>query len=420
MSTVKKNYFKDVFKSGYLLIALLFTSIAMTAFVMSYDFGLFKLMFKFESVLKYVIVVFAVFAEIAFLYLIASLFSKKACFADAFYIAALLTGIAFFLYIQITYGSFNLRRILVPAIAGGLGILLLVLRIVLYYKVNLKSKTTYSKFRLYYSEVFNKYSFFAIVVGAGLLVCFIYKFLNSETIYKLLKNEKFELVSIICLIPLVVCSAISVFLRKVNFFDAFLHTGIITLPAVAVQINLRSYSEQNLIIWAIAVALFLICVIIRYARFTPNLKPAVIKCNSKCYLKQLFARSDMLVAMTISGLIAFIAIQLLVNRSIHNYLFENGVTLNKIHISLKALPTIVLAGISLFILGFSALITLIGVKRKTACIADFFLAICTLFVLFGFITLIAYPSKLYLYGLIAFGTYCLIMIIVRAIVVKKS
>ena len=50
MSAEKKSYFNELAKKGYLLIALLITTLAMTAFVASYDYGIFGTIMKHPKV----------------------------------------------------------------------------------------------------------------------------------------------------------------------------------------------------------------------------------------------------------------------------------------------------------------------------------------------------------------------------------
>lgn len=421
MNTEKKNYLKDVTKGGYLLIAFLIASLAMTAFVMSYDYSLFGIIFKHKSVLKYVIVIFSVFAAVTLLYLIISLKFKKATLADSFYLAMIIVGIAFFAYIGIAYGTFNARRIVVPSVAVFLGIVFTVVRVICYNKVNAeKVKAPANKIKSYYSDILNKFSFFAMIVAAGIAVCIIYKLFNEESNYRILKNDNFKIMTAVCLLPLIVYAVKGALVKTVTMFDALLLTGVITLPATLIQLLMRVYSEVNLGIWAVVVALYLICLLLRFIKYDPNAKRIAPICTSKCYVNALFKKHDMLLLLAISGVIAFIAMQLLCSRSLHTYLFENSVTLDKIDISLKALPTLVIAVSALAALGFFAIMALLGVKKKSVGIGDAFLAICTLYVLFGFITLVAYRSSLYLYGLIAFAAYCLILIVIRAIVVNKA
>jgi len=421
MSMEKKNYLKDLTKSGYLLIALLIASLAMTAFVVSYDYGLFATLYKFQKVLKYVIVVFAVFAVVTILYLVIGLRFKKTTLCDSFYLAMIIVGIAFFAYIGIAYGSFNVRRILVPVISLVVGLAFTTIRIVLYNKINkAKQEKNLDKIRSYFSEIVNKFSLFAIIVAAGIVVCVAYKLFNPDNNGRLLKNTNFLIVSIVCLVPLIVYSVKGTLVKHVTTFDALLLSGVVSLPAILIQILISSYSETSLTVWAIIVALYLVCVLVRFIRYTPSVSAIKNTCSCKCYFKSLFVKEDMLLAISIAGVIAFVAVKLLCSRALHNYLFDNGATLNEIKISLKALPTLVIAGSALAALAFFALMSLLGANKKTVGIGDFFLAICTLFVLFGFITLIAYPSSLYLYMLIAFAVYCLVMIIIRAIVVSKA
>ena len=421
MSAEKKSYFNELAKKGYLLIALLITTLAMTAFVASYDYGIFGTIMKHPKVLALVLVIAAVFAVMMVLYLLISLKVKKITVADAFYFAALFVGVFFLLYVLIALKSFNFRRAIVPIVLIILGAALIALRIKGFNKaVNESKAKSNNVIKAYFSEIFDKFSFFGIIIAAGVAVCLVYLVLNPSVVVELFHTKNFILIGVICLLPLVAFAVKGAISKTVTLFDAVLVMAALVLPISLVHILLTAFSTAKIILWAVILAVYLVCLMFRFTKYEVDacsVKPA---CACKCYFKSVANKFDLVTAIAIGALIALTASVLLASGTFIDSLFEGGVSLKNIHISTKGLPVIVVTLSAIVGIGLFALIALLGVKKKSVGISDYALMVSASFNVFGLITLIAYPSIVFLYGLLIFTAYTLILLIIRLTTIKKA
>jgi hypothetical protein len=394
MGDCKKCYGKDFAKSIYVLVAFLIATLTLTAFVASYEFGFFRTIYFVQHVLDFLIIAFAVVGVITLIYLLASLKARKITFADSAYLGLVLIGMFFFAYVclaPITGGKFNLRRILFTAIPFGLGLILLVVRAIVYAKLSEKAtKQTNNKMKNYYKEIFGKFSFIGILIASGVAFSFVYLVINSSN-EKRYQDLPFLIALGVTLLPLIVYSVKSLFDKKVNMLDALLLTGIVTFPLSLIYIITSFFNETKTIIWAITFAVYIVATFIRYIRYD-NKYVAPEKKASRNYFKAVLAKTDVLGGLAVGGLIASAVIFLLCTSSIHAHIYTNAT----FELGLKSIPVaILLIAIfgSLLFFGFT---TLCSIKRVNIGKADFFLSILTGFVLFSLIGLYAYyPSQLF-------------------------
>ena len=187
------------------------------------------------------------------------------------------------------------------------------------------------------------------------------------------------------------------------------------MPMTALQIFKLDFSPLRGVLWASVFAIYLIVTFVRYRSFDHE-EELHHKTVCGCYFNSLFKNYDICAAGAIGGIIALAGSIILRKRLLQDTFFSNG----EFHISIMGIPSAVVIGTALIALGFFALTALFGVKNKKACIGDFFLAICTSFVIFTFITLIAHPSQYLLYLNTAFCIYCVVMFVIRSKVVDKK
>ena len=187
------------------------------------------------------------------------------------------------------------------------------------------------------------------------------------------------------------------------------------MPMTALQIFKLDFSPLRGVLWAIVFGIYLVVTFVRYKSFSheAEIQPKSV-CG--CYFNSLFKKYDICAAAAIGGIIALAGSIILRKRLIQETFFHNG----EFHIEILGIPSAVVIGTALIALGFFALTALFGVKNKNACIGDFFLSICTSFVVFTFITLIAHPSQYLLYLNTAFCVYCVVMFVIRAKIVDKK
>ena len=408
--TEKKGYFKSFAKSGFLLHAAFITSVLLTLLVANYEYGLFNMLFTQKRLFTYVLVIISVFAVVGVAYLLVSLKISHVTLADAVYLSLAVVGVAYAIYTAAALGNFNARRILFAVIVFAVGVALLIVRAVTFNKLAAKEQSiTLNKVKSYFTRVINEFSLLGVVLAAGVTVCVAYLVLNVS-FGKNLKDTTYLIIAACCLLPLIAYAIKGALNRNVNIFDALLLSGVISVPVVLLQVLLVAYSQMRLAVWATVFCAYLVLYLFRFARYsvTPcQEKPC--KCALKGYYGEISKKHDPLLTLAIGGFIATVAITLLKGQAINDYLIKNGAFV----FSLKGIPIMVVLAAAFLSLAFFALIPLIGVKKKNVFVGDFFLAICFTFVIFGFITYIAYPSPLYLYLLIAFAAYCVVMTVTR-------
>ena len=416
--TEKKGYLKSFFKSGFFLHAALISSVMLTLLVASYEFGLLGTLMTQKHLISYVGIIVAIFAVVGILYLLISLKISHITLADAVYSAFIVVGALFTLYTAFYLKQFNIRRIVFSAAIFAVGLFLIVIRILSFKKLMKKDKAaTLNNVKSYFSKVIYNFSMFGVIVTAGVTVCLAYIILNIAY-GKNLKDSTFLIVAGICLIPLIVYALKGALDKRVNILDAFLLSGVISVPVVLIQIMRVAYSEMRLTLWAAVVCAYLVLYLFRFVRYDKNLKDKPIKIGCKCKIKNYYdaisSKHDPLLTIALGGFIAAVALTLLKGQAINDYLIKDGAFV----FSLKGLPIMVVLIAAVGSLAFFAIVSLIGVKAKFVTAGDFFLGVCFIFTIFGFLTYFAYPSLLYLCLLIAFAVYCLIFTIARIVVVN--
>ncbi len=402
----RKNYFKNLLKSGHFVLALLISSLVMTFVVANYEYKFLSVFFANNHILSLITILFAVFAVVLLIYLCIEFKSKKPTIADSIYIALIVVGLAYFVYVGLVLKTFNLNRLIFPISSLVLGFLFLSIRTHYFYiDATRKPFVPKNKISQYYSALFSQYPFFAIVV-ISVACLFLSYFLTDDPIITVIKHKTTFIVCSICVLPTIIYAITKANSKTITVFDALACACILALPLILVKLVLLTYSPLKVCVWAVAFAIFIIYQIIRFQAFdiTVNVQPQ----EKHDYFSTLFAKYDIGLILSVGGLIATFS-SLLIDGDLLHPLYD----LKNFHFDAYLIPIVVLTALSLFALIFFAFVPLFGLKKSHVGIIDLFLLFCLSFIIFSFIALISHPSILMLILLIAFLLYTSILLTIR-------
>ena len=401
----KKNYLKDLFFNAHFIVALLFTSIAMTGIVASYDFNLLGVIIRYKHVLSLVGITLILFAIVFIPYLFINLKSKKITIADSFYLSFILIGLAFFIYIALS-SKFNLYKASFAILALAIGGLLFVLRMHFYYNDAKESKfVAKNKVSKYYAAIFNKFHYIGLLVISGVSIFLSYFLTEPETI-SIIKQPKTMIVFLICILPTIIYAFTKINSKTITVFDCFGVSCILAFPLILFKFIVFTYSPLKVIVWAVALLIYIVYLLLRFKFFDANAK--IKEHNDHHYLSTLYSKYDIGLILSVGGLIAMFASLLIDGDMLHPLYAHDAFSLD-----VSLLPIVVLTVVALASLFFFALIALFGVNKKEVCIVDLFLQFCLSFIVFGFISLISHPSIILLVLLVAFLVYSAILLTIR-------
>lgn len=408
----KNNYFKDLMKNGYFLIALFVCASVFTALVASYELGLFKVLYSLKDARTFVLVLTIAYALIGIIYLMANLNSKKQSMADSFYLSMILIAICFGLFVLLVLKSFNARRLIFFAPILVLGLIFLAIRIKLYGKEWTKKEYVKSNaIKEYYANILNKFSPIALFICSAICICLSYLKLDS-LITPILRDTQSLIIIIVCLLPCFIYGIKCFFAKEITAIDGLGFSCIIAFPLILVKIILLTYSPLKLALWAGAFMLFLICLFFRFNNYDSNyIRPQIERDEN--YIRKVFHSYSPLLSLSIGGLMAIVTKLIAKGDVIHEFLDNK-----KIVLSVDLLPMLVIILTIFLALAFFALLTLFGLGKKHVGINDFALSILVSFVIFGFISILSHPSPIMTYMLLAMLICSIIAVVIRSIVVK--
>lgn len=425
MDTRKKSYFAEFFKSFQTIIsAILFSAVAMTGILASYEFGLFGLLQSKDHLFDYAIIAFSIIAGFTLIAMALEMRSKTLTFFDSIFFAMILVGLSYIVYISLFDGLIRKQRMIFAVVLLAVGMVSMVVRSHYFDPDNLPSpsKCRRNTIKNYYKTIVGKYSFFVILAIAAVCICAGYLVFNMGFARKLFKQNLYVIVGLSLLVPFVIYAIKSSFNKKINLIDAIILSGLISIPVLFVQVFSLSYTPLRIGIMGSVTLAWLILTFIRYTTFdmTATLDTPPYVCNCKCkigyYYKSVFNKYGFFSAFAIASLIAIATLALLGTFVVKHYFIET----ETISAPLKILPIAVLLGACLLGLGFAAVGALVSVASKKVCAGDYLLLLCLLFCILGYVVYAAHLSPNYLKLLLAFTVYSVILTAVRIAVIKKD
>lgn len=407
-----KNYLKDFCKSEKLIISLLLTCFALTLLTANYIFDITQVLYSSTHVLLLFAICVCVFLVPVLAYILFSLRAKKLTIADAIYVSLILIGVAFFLFFAIALDKINKIKIIFGLTLIIAGLILTLIRIAVYAKLKSDEKSQVYNVKQFCKDILSKYSFVALFFISISIICFTYFLLTPQVILTL-KDKTFMLTTLILFLPTIAYAIFNLKNKQVFLLDAVALALLFACPIMFASIMIFSFSKLKIYVLAITMLVLGAYLLIRFAYYNPDAKTE--KSNKCGYVKCVLSKYNVLMILSIGGLIALFAKLLITSDVLHPlYAFE------KFTFNVNLLPTILLTFIALTALGLFALISLFGITKKGVGITDLSLAISLSFIVFGLISLISHPSLYFLIGLSAFLVYSLILLIIRVKKYKKA
>ena len=410
----KKNYFKDLFLNGHLIIALLLTSLTITLIVANYDYNFLPIIFYNRHILTLTTIVIACFSLVLFIYLCINIKSKDITTADSLYLAFILTGVGYLIYAGLVLKTFNLNRLIFPIALIIVGYVFTTIRSHAYYTAkDRKPFNALNKISKYYAGIFSKYSLLGIIITSSICLLFSYFLTDNPTLVELKKHPKTIIICAICVLPSVIYALSKITSKHITVFDALGFACIWAMPLILIKLFLLTYTPLKISVWALAFAIYIIYLLFRFKHFDDQAQPKEQENHS--YFIDLFKKYDFLLILSVGGLIAMFS-SLLIDCDLLHPVYVGGT----IDIQAHLLPTLILTLFVLLALLFFALVILFGCRKKEVCVVDLFLFFSLSFIVFSFIALISHPSPIMTILLSAFLVYTLVMLIVRVAVYKKQ
>ena len=426
MSASKKIFVVELFKSlQNIILTLLFTSVAMTGILASYEFGLFGLLFKNTHLFKYAVIAFSIIAGFTLITMIFEIKSKKLTPFDSIFPAMILVSIAFVIYVSKHGGLVSTHRTVFFAVLLAVGVIAMIIRSVFFNPDDLPSAAECRRNTLknYYKTIIDKYSLFVILAIAAVCICAGYLMFNMSFARTLYKQKIDVVIGLLFLVPFIVYAIKSSLNKKINLIDAIILSGLISIPVITVQVFKLSYSPLRIGIIGSVIMAWLILTFVRYTTFDMRAtldKTATPACDCNCkigfYYKTLFKKFGFFSALAIASLIALATLAMLGTYVVKTYFVNTDV----IHAPLKIIPIAVVLGACLIGLGFSAIGALTAIFSKKVGAGDYLLLLCLLFCVLGFVVYAAHLSPNFLKLLIPFTVYCVVLTAIRIAVVQKD
>ena len=406
---MKREYFKELTKKGYLLLAFLFASLFVTAIAICHEFGLFHFVALNVQRRTYSFAVTSFFILLSCIYIIASIKNKKITVADALTLSLVIGGVALVVYTL--FIGVSSRRIITSSAMLVVGVVLFGIRFGLYGKAIKKEKQPKNPISRYYKALFEKYPFpvYIVITLIATSLCFLL-FLNGCIKYYI--QTEFLIVMIICLLPSLLYVRKTAVANDITPFDALINSGIIFFPIWLIQIFSFEYANIKLTIWAILFALFIVLLFARFSSFG-NTHP-IKQTDCKCYFKKLNQKYDLLLLAGLGGMITFTLSMLFKTKALPNGLVANG----QPNITILSIPIAVLLLTIVITLVFSLVTALVTLDHHDVCIGDALIGVCLFACIFGLISFINVINVALIAGIVCIALVMTYLLIIRSIRVK--
>ncbi len=414
--TKKPCYFKEFLKSINLVVALLFTAIVSTVFVLGFSSGLWNAVLKNTPYLIYSLSVIGVFFILSLIYVVCSAKKSNVKVSDAIPFAMILSAIVCAVYILLE-SEFTLLRIVYLASLFVIGILLLILNVLSFNPDVQEQNVIYTKNNVsaYYKTLGKKYSLFTILCIASVCTCFTTLLFHPQFGFAL-NREQFLVLAVFGL-PTVLYLAYVAGSKNICEADALLHALFITMPLALVQILVfKDYSlERNLAVWGVAFALIILYTFMRYRTFdfVERDDDKLIEKTSPAgyFFKTITKNYNFLLVLAVASVLAISAFIVFPLEQISNSVVIEGKKF-AMDSNFMLIGIIDFAVISTVIV--CAVFSFLNMPISKVNYADFLLLILIAFAIFGLVTLVVAFSIIKLVLLFAILVYGLSLFFARA------
>ena len=306
--TKKSGYFSSYFKSIYVLFALLFASVAMTAVLLNYKYETFSIVFANKPLFAFLLSIAIILFAVNLIYLAISIKSSKVSFADALGHSILYTGIILLVYSMVRNGVLDrpntVKMIIMCVALIVIGLIFVVARVC---KFGEEEECSDNKrtVKNYYKAIINKYSFMSIIIVAIVLSCISYFITNFNfrwsVIYTLQNTPLLAVVFIIAMIATILWVAVDISRKNVNVLDIVLAgSGIALVTTLAQVLTGTSNPAKLVLVWLAVVVLYLLLTLVRYINFRLDVKVEKVK---GCFVKNVLAENGILFNVAVASLI---------------------------------------------------------------------------------------------------------------------
>ncbi len=426
--TKKRGYFCSLFTTGIFIIALLICSVAITAIIANYDYGIMHSLFiRKQELNDGVYDLFTVLGIVAgallIIFLVIEIFNRKVGLGDALSIALVLAGGFYIVYVITVLKEVTLFRVLGGSLAIVFGVVFITLRAIFFKKFQAKAPREYTSNTIVdiFASVNAKFSFLSILLTACVFV--IATFLAFNPNFSGIVRDTLKYYPVLKYFGIavgavgVIFAFTSAFSKKTNFLDVILWSGIIVAPlSLIILLGYRGKNPTLLTTYLIILATYLLLVIIRNVAI--NLKNKKEEKSNGGYFKQLIKKCNPILALlTAFILVSFVALVLRTN-AINEYFFaQNGqVAL----FSYKFALLIVLALVGAGVLLGSLVGALLNLTSKRVTLGDFGLLTLLLTSLSTFAILLVYSSLIFIIVTACVSAILLALFITRIIIVEKN
>ncbi len=416
MTQKKPCYIADVFKKGTIIPALLIGCVIFSMFAAMHKFGMAGKVFNNSTLLTFVLCAIGFAFVVGVIYLLASVKCKKLTVADAIYLGLVIAAIAYAIFVAIYFKSFNIRRIIVPAVLFVVGVALMIPRGKYYTGCTKTGEITYTRNTLvaYYTTICSKFSFVGIAVCAA--VCISLGYILFSPLFDIKTTIGQLWAAIILLLPIVIWVAVNLTKRSVGVIDAFLFSGLLSLPVILAQLLITKKVNVTFVcIWLALLAIYMLVLICRLLSFDLT-KPSIEKkpkCN--CYFNKLIAKFDWSLILAVGCALGFASL----------FFFDPATIVSiirlgrgSIAVSLKSIPFFTVTFVALGAIGFAILFAALGASNKKINGGDFCLAFLTVFAVVLALSMIVHYSTILLNCTIALVAVVALLLPIRISVYK--
>ena len=402
-------------KSVYVLAALFFAAMALTACIAAYQYDLFTKLRASGNVFLFVAITAGIFALAAFLFGLLNARLNKINITDCGAFALLFFAVIYTIYVIANDGidAMTFNRIILVATALVSGIIYLVIRAILYNRTE-KNTSTYS-FAYYIRKVTAKFGISFVFAVAAVLICTAYLLLDDyfrPVLTEGVNNNPVIIyvsvaAAVLCLIYAIVC----LWDKQVNALDAVFVSGIILIPVTLLDIILvNNASVKQLTVWAVILGVYLIFVILRVIISGAKKEKPAIK-EKTGYFCKLSARYNPFFIISAAAVFA-----VFLNFFYGTNVLSSLLPRNKFSFmpELSSIPAVFLVAITALALVSDAVIAFAGLKAKYITPSDFAISAGLAASLMSF-SLLAIINDIYvIVTLVALTFYFAILLAIRA------
>ena len=202
---------------------------------------------------------------------------------------------------------------------------------------------------------------------------------------------------------------------SVNFVDALLVSAIPVFPISLMQIIFATSSSIKMLAWAVALAIYLIVMFIRLAKFDLSKKNDAVVDYSGNYLRCVSSKYSLLDILALASSMALIVFVMLKTSVLYNSILF----LIKGKMAYRILPILALSLFAFGVIAVCSLGALVGAKNKDVEKSDFMLMTLIAFALATIIVYTVDKSVYLLFAVAALVVYSLILALVRIFALRN-